>query len=41
MKREPAVKLRIKDIVEGKFVPGEKESMKTQLFNNDIWKKSF
>jgi RPA family protein len=28
MKREPAVKLRIKDIVEGKFVPGEKESMR-------------
>jgi len=28
MKREPAVKLRIKDIVDGKFFPGEKESMR-------------
>ncbi len=28
MKREPAVKLRIKDIVDGKFFPGEKENMK-------------
>jgi RPA family protein len=28
MKREPAVKVRIKDIVDGKFVPGEKESMR-------------
>jgi RPA family protein len=28
MKREPAIKVRIKDIVDGKFIPGEKESMK-------------
>ena len=28
MKREVAVKLRIKDILEGKFFPGEKESMR-------------
>jgi RPA family protein len=28
MKREPAVKVRIKDIVYGKFIPGDKESMK-------------
>ena len=28
MKREPAVKLRIKDILTGKFFPAEKESMK-------------
>jgi len=28
MKREPAVKVRIKDILTGKFFPGEKESMK-------------
>jgi RPA family protein len=28
MKREPAVKLRIRDILDGKFFPGEKENMK-------------
>jgi RPA family protein len=28
MKREAAIKVRIKDIVDGKFIPGEKESMK-------------
>ena len=28
MKREPAIKLRIKDILTGKFFPAEKESMK-------------
>jgi RPA family protein len=39
MKREPAVKLRIKDIVEGKFVAGEKESMRPNYLITTFGKK--
>jgi RPA family protein len=39
MKREPAIKVRIKDIVEGKFIPGEKESMKPSYLITPLGRK--
>jgi RPA family protein len=39
MKREPAAKVRIKDILEGKFIAGEKESMKPSYLITTFGKK--
>jgi RPA family protein len=40
MKREPAVKLRIKDILNGKFFPGERETMKPSYIITPFGKKA-
>jgi RPA family protein len=41
MKREPAVKVRIKDIVDGKFIPGEKETMKPSYLITPFGRKIY